>query len=131
MMMILTTTLSKNISIIITAAGSSTRIGCGIKKEYIPFQNGTVLSTCVKTFLNTLSKSYKISNLIVTTPVNGIEESKKAVYTDTEISELEKHLNLTIQFVEGGNTRQSSVYNGLNKIFQRIYVPNFSRISNL
>lgn len=116
--MILTTTLSKNISIIITAAGSSTRIGCGIKKEYIPFQNGTVLSTCVKTFLNTLSKSYKISNIIVTTPVNGIEESKKAVYTDTEISELEKHLKLTIQFVEGGNTRQSSVYNGLNKIFQ-------------
>ena len=68
--------------------------------------------------LNTLSKSYKISNLIVTTPVNGIEESKKAVYTDTEISEIEKHLKLTIQFVEGGNTRQSSVYNGLNKIFQ-------------
>ena len=34
----------KNVAVIITAAGSSTRMGGEIKKEYMPLGNGTVLS---------------------------------------------------------------------------------------
>ena len=40
-------------ALIVTAAGSSTRMG-GIKKEYLPLEGGTVLSTAVKAFLKTL-----------------------------------------------------------------------------
>ena len=77
--MTLTTTTSNLISVIITAAGSSTRIGGGIKKEYLPFQDGTVISTCIKTFLQTLLPNQKLINFVITTPVGGIENSKKAV----------------------------------------------------
>ena len=41
---------TSKIAIIITAAGSSTRIGGGIKKEFLPYKNGTVLSACAKSF---------------------------------------------------------------------------------
>mgnify|MGYP006315919743 FL=1 len=116
-MMILTTTIhSKNISIIITAAGSSTRIGGGIKKEYLPYKNGTVISTCAKSFFKAIGPKYKIAHFVITTPPNAIEQSKKAVYSDSEIQSLEEQFNVKINFVEGSSTRQKSVFNGLNAI---------------
>ena len=38
---------TEKIAIVITAAGSSTRMGGSVKKEYLPLGDGTVLSTCV------------------------------------------------------------------------------------
>ena len=110
--MTLTTTTSNLISVIITAAGSSTRIGGGIKKEYLPFQDGTVISTCIKTFLQTLLPNQKLINFVITTPVGGIENSKKAVFSDSEIKSLLEKNKMQLQFVEGSSTRQSSVFNG-------------------
>ena len=118
--MTLTTTTSNLISVIITAAGSSTRIGGGIKKEYIPFQNGTVISTCIKTFLKTLSPNYKLINFVITTPVDGIKNSKNAVFSDSEIKSLTEKYKIQLQFVEGSSTRQSSVFNGLKEISKNI-----------
>lgn len=117
MMMTLTTT-SNLISVIITAAGSSTRIGGGIKKEYLPFQNGTVISTCIKTFLKTLIPNFNLINFVITTPLNGIENSKNAVFSDSEIKNLTEKNKIQFQFVEGSSTRQSSVFNGLKEISQ-------------
>ena len=120
MMMTLTTTIhSKNISVIITAAGSSTRIGGGIKKEYLPYKNGTVISTCAKTFLNAIATKYTISNFIITTPINGIEDSRKAVYSDPDLLKLEEKFNIKINFVQGDSTRQKSVFNGLKAISEK------------
>ena len=102
-MKILTTkTIHSKIAIIITAAGSSTRIGGGIKKEYLPYKNGTVLSVCAETFLNACS-SLEITDFIVTCPKGGIEECIKAL----------GNIAPEVRITEGADTRQKSVYHGL------------------
>ena len=104
-----TKTIHSKIAIIITAAGSSTRIGGGIKKEYLPFKNGTVLSVCAETFLNAFSSAevgdakYEITDFIVTCPVGGVEECRRALCK----------LAAEVKITEGSDTRQKSVYQGL------------------
>ena len=102
-MTILTTRMiHSKIAIIITAAGSSTRIGGGVKKEYLQYKNGTVLSGCAQTFLNACSRDFEITDFIVTCPKGGRAECEKALGGLSGI-----------QIVEGSDTRQKSVYNGL------------------
>ena len=97
-----TKTIHSKIAIIITAAGSSTRIGGGVKKEYLPYKDGTVLSVCADTFLNAC-KEFEITDFIVTCPVGGVEQCREALgaFADRTL------------IVEGSDTRQKSVYNGL------------------
>ena len=95
------------IAIIITAAGSSTRIGSGIKKEYLPFQNGTVLSTCVQTFINSCKNRFIITDFIITCPPNGKSECQNALKSSSQ-QEIEN-----FQIVEGDKTRQKSVFNAM------------------
>lgn len=97
-----TKTIHSKIAIIITAAGSSTRIGGGIKKEYLPFKNGTVLSVCAETFLNACS-DYEITDFIVTCPEGGVEKCQEAL----------GNVDCQVSIIEGSDTRQNSVYNGL------------------
>ena len=94
--------IHSKIAIIITAAGSSTRIGGGIKKEYLPYNKGTVLSSCAETFLNACSRDFEIIDFIVTCPKGGRAECEKALCGVQGV-----------QIVEGADTRQKSVYNGL------------------
>ena len=102
-MKILTTkTIHSKIAIIITAAGSSTRIGGGIKKEYLPFKNGTVLSVCAETFLKACS-GLELTDFIVTCPTGGIEQCITAL----------GDIAPEVRIAEGSDTRQKSVYNGL------------------
>ncbi len=89
------------LAIIITAAGSSTRIGGGVKKEYLPYKNGTVLSVCAETFLNACA-DFEITDFIVTCPVGGIKQCREALAGEVPVT-----------VVEGSETRQKSVYNGL------------------
>lgn len=108
----------KKVAIIITAAGSSTRIGGKIKKEYLPFKdNSTVLSYCGRTFFDTflLNKNppYQISDFIITYPKGGYEECRETLAEDLKLC------NFEITLVEGGNTRQKSVYNGLKAITKK------------
>ena len=95
------------IAIIITAAGSSTRIGSGIKKEYLPFQNGTVLSTCVQTFINSCKNRFIITDFIITCPPNGKSECQNALKSSSQ-QEIEN-----FQIIEGDKTRQKSVFNAM------------------
>ena len=106
---ILTTRMiHSKIAIIITAAGSSTRIGSGIKKEYLSYNKGTVLSSCAETFLNAFKNSdFQITDFIVTCPRGGREDCENAL-------SMIKLDNLKI--VEGSDTRQKSVYNGLKAV---------------
>lgn len=106
---------SKKVAIIITAAGSSTRIGGGIKKEYLPLQNGTVLSYCANTFLNAFIKNpdYVISDFIVTCPEGGVDVCKENLYKS--LVQLPDTFE-SIKIVEGGESRQQSVLNGLKAI---------------
>lgn len=97
------------IALIIVAAGSSTRMGGQIKKEYLPLNKGTVLSQVALTFL----KSKKISSIVVVTPKDGQTDSLNALYKDSEVKLLSEEQNVSITFIEGGSTRQKSVFNAL------------------
>ena len=109
-MTILTTkTIHSKIAIIITAAGSSTRIGGGIKKEYLPYKNGTVLAVCAETFLNACYGRYEITDFIVTCPVDGVDACHKAL----ESLHLLNYPGIELKIRTGAETRQKSVYNGL------------------
>ena len=112
---------SKSIALIIVAAGSSTRMGGQIKKEYLPLHNGTVLSTVALTFL----KSNQINTIAVVIPINGLDSAKNALYKDPEISNFISCNNTDIIFVEGGKTRQESVYNALSKLSLKEIPPDY------
>ncbi|WP_303921260.1 2-C-methyl-D-erythritol 2,4-cyclodiphosphate synthase [Treponema berlinense] len=109
-------------ALIVTAAGSSTRMG-GIKKEYLPLEGGTVLSTAVKAFLKTLP----FSLVAVTFPEKkdsdknpaGVcmpaeQKCRNALLCDRELQELLSGKKLI--FVPGGESRQASVFNALKKV---------------
>ena len=104
--------IHSKIAIVITAAGSSTRIGGGIKKEYLPYKNGTVLSVCAETFLNACAE-FEITDFIVTCPEGGVEKCREAL-GDVDCHAASR-LAMTgdVQIVEGSDTRQKSVYKGL------------------
>lgn len=112
--------MNSNIAIIITAAGSSTRMGSGVKKEYLPFNNGTVLSGCAKTFLNTCISNYTITDFIITCPAGGVDACKQALKDDDELQKILYNFwhdyGKTPEIVEGSSTRQKSVFNGLKAI---------------
>ena len=111
-----TLTKNSNLSIIITAAGSSSRMGGGIKKEYLSLQNGTVLSNCAKSFLNAFDLQGVISDIVITYANGGLENCKKAIEKDEELVNQLKKNNLQINYVEGGKSRQASVFNALKFI---------------
>jgi 2-C-methyl-D-erythritol 4-phosphate cytidylyltransferase/2-C-methyl-D-erythritol 4-phosphate cytidylyltransferase/2-C-methyl-D-erythritol 2,4-cyclodiphosphate synthase len=92
------------IAVIITAAGSSTRMGGTVKKEFLPLNNGTVLSSCASAFLNALSKKYQITDFVITCRAGSENDARAAVSS----------LNYAgFNFVTGGASRQESVFKGL------------------
>ncbi len=109
----MTTKKISNLSVILTAAGSSTRMGGKTKKEYLPLESGTVLSTSLKKFL----KATDSILYVITCPEGGIKEAEKAVFCDPEVAALLEEKPLTkVVFTEGGKTRQDSVFCALKKI---------------
>lgn len=103
---------SQKLLLVLTAAGSSTRMGTGSKKEYLKLNGGTVLSEAANVFF----KAAHFSEVIVTVPKNGEEEAKQALFANKEnISLLQ---NTKLFFVEGSATRQASVYNALIKLHE-------------
>ncbi|MCR5605796.1 MAG: 2-C-methyl-D-erythritol 2,4-cyclodiphosphate synthase [Treponema sp.] len=101
------------IAIILTAAGSSTRMGTKCKKEYLPLLDGTVLSTGAKIFFSLPNFSKYISFFIVTHPVNGKAEAEKALFTDESLKSIIEKNNTRLLFTEGGKDREESVRNAL------------------
>ena len=101
---------SSGVNVVICAAGSSTRMGGSQKKEYLPLNNGTVLSEAVKKFLD----SVKVGILAITVPADGKKKAEEALFSDKSIKE--KLAETKLIFVEGGSTRQKSVFNALKKI---------------
>lgn len=98
---------SFKIAVVICAAGSSSRMGGGTKKEYLPLENGTVLSTSVKKFID----SIKIDILAITIPASEKRKTEDALFADSYVKNALK--NTELLFVEGGSTRQKSVFNAL------------------
>lgn len=100
--------------LILAAAGSSTRMGAGTKKEYLSLKGGTVLSTAASVFLN----AAHFESIIITIPEHHEETAKDALYASKNIcTALEK---TPVHFVTGGNTRQSSVFKALDFIITKL-----------
>ncbi len=108
----------EELALLIVAAGSSSRMG-GIKKEYLPLNGGTVLSTATRAFLKTLN----FSVVAVTFPFKEDstllkleeEKSKNAIFADSQVKE-EQTKGTQFLFVPGGKSRQESVFKALGKL---------------
>ena len=106
-------------ALVLVAGGSSSRMG-GIKKEYLPLDGGTVLSSAAKVFLQTLP----LNLIAVTYPSKSTPDElnaslnacRNAFYADSEIDSLIQEHKTKVIFVEGGSSRQKSVFNALNSI---------------
>lgn len=101
------------VAALVTAAGSSTRMGGGLKKEYRPLprpkgsQAGTesILSASVRPFTNLCDL------ILVTHPEGGREEARAALSPD-----LLAPPTPPILFASGGDSRRRSVLKGLEAL---------------
>ena len=100
----------KNAALAIVAAGSSQRMGSLGKKEYLPLNGGSVLSETALVFL----KTKVFSTIALVYPKGGLADAKNAFYKNPQTQELSQGVNII--FVQGGNSRQESVFNALKAI---------------
>ncbi|MDC7220372.1 MAG: 2-C-methyl-D-erythritol 4-phosphate cytidylyltransferase [Spirochaetales bacterium] len=93
---------------VILAAGSSTRMGQGIKKEYMTYKGKPLLHHGVETFLNT-----------------GLFDKIVLVCREDYIEATQDMLNdlKGLDFIVGGSTRQESVY--LSLLYLKDYSPHY------
>ncbi len=108
----------EELALLIVAAGSSSRMG-GIKKEYLPLNGGTVLSTATRAFLKTLNFSVVAVTFPFKEDVTLLkleeEKSKNAIFADSQVKE-EQTKGTRFLFVPGGKSRQESVFKALGKL---------------
>lgn len=108
----------EELALLIVAAGSSSRMG-GIKKEYLPLNGGTVLSTATRAFFKTLNFSVVAVTFPFKEDVTLLkleeEKSKNAIFADSQVKE-EQTKGTQFLFVPGGKSRQESVFKALGKL---------------
>ena len=97
--------------LVLAAAGSSTRMGLGKKKEYLELGQGTVLSQSAKAFLLADEQQKDLTHIIITIPKDDEQSAKNALLKDKTVSDLLKQVPFS--FIAGGNSRQASVFNAL------------------
>ena len=112
-----TDTTTMNDAVLITAAGSSQRFG--EKKEYLPLNAGvnqytadthtTVLSASLSAFVEAGLFSY----YVITVPQREIETAYSILASDTGLQPFLRTQRDRLIIVEGGASRQASVYHGL------------------
>ena len=107
--------------LILVAAGSSTRIGFDkngdkIKKEYLPLKDGTVLSTAAKAFISALNPQIIAVTFPFSTNSDELKSNEEKCKTALFADENVKNAGCEFLFVPGGETRQKSVFEALQKI---------------
>lgn len=118
------------VSVVIPAAGSSTRMGEDKKKEFLhlpsilfPNEKATTVLACViQSFLVAFenSKEFTLKSIIIALPKNkeSIQEAKDAIYTSEKIKYYIEKMNVELYFVYGDDTRQKSIFNCLDFLKQ-------------
>ena len=99
--------LENNISVIIPAAGNSSRFGGSIPKQFLNLGDETVIEKSVNLFL----RSLKIREVIVAINANDNHIKSQSFYNDSRV-----------KIVEGGITRCQSVLNALAEVDQSIEI---------
>lgn len=112
-----------NISLILTAAGLSTRMGTNKKKEFLVVPNPlykeqigtTVLSACAFSFLQAFKQapSHKFPQIIITIPENQEKAAKEALFSNALIQQFIEDLSCKLVFITGSDTRQKSIFEAL------------------
>ena len=113
------------VSVVIPAAGSSTRMGVGKKKEFLPLpsvlfpkeKKTTVLACVIQAFLVSFENSpeFTLKWIIIAIPQtqNAEKEVRDAIFSSKKIKELLQKMNIELCFVPGDDTRQNSIFNCL------------------
>ncbi len=100
--------MSSRHAVIVTAAGSSQRFGASAdshpKKEYLKIGSESILSRAVRPFLSVDG----LAAVVVTYRHGELEAAKEAL----------GDIGLNVRFVEGGETRQQSVFNALKYLYE-------------
>ncbi len=114
------------IAVILAAAGTSSRLGMDIKKEFIKMHSllfptqigGTVLSISAEAFFVAINKKsdFSFSRLIITANADFFEDTKKALLESAFVREQLEKQHTELELVEGGKTRQESVFNALKAL---------------
>lgn len=100
-------------AVIVTAAGSSCRFNehseKSQKKEFISLEGHTVLYRAVEPF----TEVDGLCAIAITYRKNTLEETEKA------LEDLTSQISVPVLFVEGGETRQRSVFNALKALYEK------------
>lgn len=99
-----------NNAVLITAAGSSQRFG--EKKEFLPLHSDThisVLSSCLYAFVS----AECFSHYVITVPQGQVKTAYSLLATDPQLFSFFDTQQDRLYIIEGGATRQESVYLGL------------------
>ena len=118
-------TADSKIAIVITAAGSSSRMGGSVKKEYLPLGKGTLLSSSARAFVEASKNPghpFNISHMIITVPAKGQAAAAKAL---SDFFEAASYMKEKLEFVEGGQSRQKSILNALEHLKKSKDRPDF------
>lgn len=105
-----TISMTTNNAVLITAAGSSQRFG--EKKEFLSLHSDThtsVLSACLYAF----TSAGFFSRYVITVPQGKVETAYSLLATDIRLSSFFDTHQGSLDIVEGGASRQESVYKGL------------------
>lgn len=103
------------ISLILTAAGTSSRMKTSQKKEFISLpSNQSILSESALAFFSYFQEQsrFKLAHCIITLPQNQIYHGMDAFFNKKTVDACLK-LKVNPEFISGGKTRQESVYKGL------------------
>jgi 2-C-methyl-D-erythritol 4-phosphate cytidylyltransferase len=103
-------------ALVLTAAGSSTRMGGPVKKEYLTISEEagsriSVLSASLFQFL--CLRLFPL--VVITVPAGGEAEARAVLAEDRRIGKLLDSGEVDLRFAEGGASRQESVRNGLEE----------------
>lgn len=96
----------KNIGIVIPAAGQGRRMGRNINKQFLNLLGRPILYHTIKAFLDW----GKAAEVVV------VLNSEEFDHFDNKIKKFFSKMNTRIITVEGGNSRQESVYNGIKAL---------------
>lgn len=103
--------LDGKVFLLLTAAGSSSRFG-GAKKELLSLEGKSILQRSLEAFLH----CGELAGIIITYPKGRLDEVAASI--DPNLSSELGRLPCGLHFIQGGDSRQSSVKNGLDALME-------------
>jgi 2-C-methyl-D-erythritol 4-phosphate cytidylyltransferase len=100
----------EDFAVLITAAGNSSRMGSGKKKEFTRMGERTVLTETLSRFFS----AGRFACFVVTMNTDSLQETRRIV-SEYAAGESDSH---RIEIVPGGSSRQESVFLGLRALTQ-------------